>query len=175
MAQQFIYGLCEPETDIPLYVGRSKDAIERRRWHGITPSDFSPKGIWNKYLKIAKLQPNLIILEEATFGSDAEAETWAKQQEQVWIKRLFAEGNYLFNHGCWWKHPDRKEIPKGVRVAWEHLHAVYFRLEFWLSFDRDDTHNEITQFIALGGIRALVEQYPALELAPIKWLDLKRR
>jgi len=169
--EQFIYGLCNPGSKDVLYVGRSKHAVERRRHHvQLGHSDFTPKGIWIKYLERVGKWPDMIILEKQAFVDEAEAELWAKEREHVWITNLFDNGLFIFNHGCWWKHPGRRQIPKAVRETWQRLHEIYFRLDFWLSRE-SDTYIEATRFQALRGIRALVEQYPAIRIAPLEWLD----
>lgn len=172
VVEQTIYGLCNPGSTDVLYVGRSKHADERRRHHvQLGHSDFSPKGIWIKYLVKAGKWPDLTVLEKEQFTDEIEAEQWAKKQEQKWIKDIFKKGVFIFNHGCWWKHPERKDIPISVRESWQRLHEIYFRLDYWLS-TADDGYIEITRFQAFRAIRALVEQYPAIEIAPLEWLDL---
>jgi hypothetical protein len=171
MPKQYIYGLCNPGTNEPLYVGRSKSATDRQRGHvQLSHGDYTPKGIWIKYLQKVDKWPDMIVLEQQTFAHESDAEKWGKEQEKVWIQRLFNEGVFIFNHGSWWKHPDRKQIPAGVREAWARLHETYFRLDWWLR-DSSDLYIEITRFIAFRGIRALIEQYPALEVAPVSWIE----
>src|SRR5882724_3696697 len=138
MPDQFIYGLCNPGSTIPLYVGRSKDATDRRRSHvQLGHGDYTPKGIWIKYLQKVDKWPDMVVLEQQAFTRESSAEKWAKQQEQVWIKRLFSEGNFVFNSGCWWKHPERKIIVRSVRESWARLHECYFRLDWWLRNKND--------------------------------------
>jgi hypothetical protein len=171
MAKQFIYGLCDPGTTDPLYVGRSKNAPERQRGHvQLGHSDYTPKGIWIKYLQKANKWPDIVILEERSFRREPDAEKWAKEQEKVWIKRLFSEGVFIFNHGCWWKHPARKKIPTGVREAWARLHEVYFRMDWWMR-EGNDSYIETTRFIAFRGILALIKQYPGLEVGPLRSIE----
>ena len=172
--EQTIYGLCNPGTTDVLYVGRSKHAVERRRHHvQMGHVDFSPEGIWVKYLDKVGKWPNLTVLEKKQFTDVVEAEQWAKKQERTWIRNIFSSGVYIFNQEYWWKHPERNQISNSVRKSWQLLHEIYFRLDFWLSTESDG-YIEITQFQAFRAIRAMVEEYPAIEIAPLDWLDTAR-
>lgn len=171
MFKQFVYGLSNPAESSVVYVGRSKDALERRRHHvQMGGADFSPKGIWVHYLKHAGRWPDVRILEEREFSGERDAEEWAMAAEARWISQLSAEGHYLLNNECWWKHPERTHIPKGTREAWQRLHEIFFRLQFWLSTE-EDGYIEITRFQAIQGLRALIKEYSALEVAPMDWID----
>ena len=171
MHKQYIYGLCDPgETEVK-YIGRSKNATERRRHHvQLSGADFSPKGVWVKYLEFEGLWPDQIILEEAEFPDEESAEKWAKSSEKKWIQKSRDEGEFIFNAGCWWHHPERKVVPKATRFAWQQFHHIFFRLQFWLS-DSDDVYIEITRFQAVRAIRELVKEYPALEIRKVDILN----
>ena len=142
--KQYIYGLCDPGETGLLYIGRAKNAGERLRQHvQLSEGDFSPKGIWVKYLKLEGFWPNQIILEEAAFENEEHAEKWAKQCEKQWIKKSREDGEYLFNDGCWWHHPERKKIPKSTRFAWQQLHALahdWWTLEKFSRIRSGDPH-----------------------------------
>ena len=169
--KQFIYGLCDPGETMVRYIGRAKNATERRRQHvQLSHGDFSPKGVWVKYLELEGVWPDQVILDEREFGDAGEAEAWAKSCEKEWIKKFRDEGNYVLNNGCWWHHPDRKVVPKSTRFAWQQLHHIFFRLQFWLN-DADDSYIEITRFQAVRAIREMVKQYPSLEVRPVSVLD----
>lgn len=72
----YIYALIDPRTRGVRYVGQSVDP-ERRYTQHVTATEDTPKGVWIRELRSLGLEPDLIILGNATDQQQANyLETW---------------------------------------------------------------------------------------------------
>lgn len=86
-----IYGLCDPRSGCLRYIGQSK-RLHKRFWRHCNPQphDRSHRGCWLRGLRNAGLEPDLVVLEEATSATAAIIEAF-------WIASLRAAGADLVN------------------------------------------------------------------------------
>ena len=132
MFQQTIYGLADPlEAGLIRYIGRTTTPDMRLRFHAFNPfnQDGSPRGLWVAYLAYAGRVPKMTVIENSEFPDKSDAERWSKDREKHWISEFVRKGEPIVNREGWWTTSDRKEIPKGVRAAWESLHTSLFWLD----------------------------------------------
>jgi hypothetical protein len=90
MKQIVIYGLCNPETKVIRYIGKSERVKQRYQNH-LNETYQTHKTNWIKSLKRKGLKPELIILEKITNES-----IW-QEREREWIKTAGEFGFKLVN------------------------------------------------------------------------------
>jgi len=89
--QYFIYELVDPQTDVPRYVGMTKNPRKRYSGHMNGKTDGGEKYEWIRHLQEKQIQPKMRILETV---SDLEH---AKEREKYWIQYYVNSGIKLVN------------------------------------------------------------------------------
>jgi predicted GIY-YIG superfamily endonuclease len=108
----FIYALCEPDTNIVRYIGKSNNPKQRYNQHLTDIKDITYRRNWIVHLQRQNKLPSLIILEEVP------KEQWA-ESEQKWIEHYNNLGANLVNDniGGWGVESPSEQTREKMRLA----------------------------------------------------------
>jgi hypothetical protein len=87
------------------------------------------KDLWIMYLQYMGRDPEMVIIEQASFDDKKASEEWAKDRERYWISHHDQRGADLLNEPQWSGHASRKSIPRGIKMAWCETHALLWDLD----------------------------------------------
>lgn len=91
MENNLIYALYCPKTNIPVYIGQTKNGMDRPFTHITNQSHSTKVNQWVSLLNDEGLNPTIVILEHS-FN-----EEFINDKESFWVNKFISEGHLLLN------------------------------------------------------------------------------